>query len=47
MSQLAQGKVEEARKSPFMMKLPTLPAVSVLGTLVQKLWAVFCLALSV
>lgn len=47
MSQLAQGKEEEARKSPFMMNLPTLPAVSVLGTLVQKLWAVFCLALSV
>lgn len=46
MSQLAQGE-EEARKSPFMMNLPTLPAVSVLGTLVQKLWAVFCLALSV
>lgn len=42
MSQLAQGKEEEARKSPFMMSLPTLPAVSVLGTLVQKLWAVFC-----
>lgn len=44
MSQLAQGKEEEARKSPFMMSLPTLPAVSVLGTLVQKLWAVFCMA---
>lgn len=42
MSQLALGKEEEARKSPFMMSLPTLPAVSVLGTLVQKLWAVFC-----
>lgn len=42
MSQLAQGKEEEARKSPFMMSVPTLPAVSVLGTLVQKVWAVFC-----
>lgn len=43
MSQLAQGKEEEeARKSPFMMSLPTLPAVAILGTQVQKLWAVFC-----
>jgi len=42
MSQLAEGKEEEARKSPFMMSLPTLPAVSVLGTLIQKLWAVLC-----
>lgn len=43
-SQLALGKEEEVRNSPFMMSLPTLPAVSVLGTLVQKLWAAFCLA---